>query len=95
MAAPPWPEGLLSAEAKGFTVEGSKGVFKGVAVTVMEDWSMGSILHSGVCSPSKLSKVTLGLGRGWVKVMVIKSSYVLKEAAGRLDELGGLLFVSV
>ena len=66
-----WPHFLGSKNvhtgAEGFVVKGSEGayegVYKGVAITVVEDWLIGSILHSRVCSLVKPLKVTPRLGR--------------------------------
>ena len=93
MDTPPWPEGHSSIGAEGFAIEGFEGVLKGVAITMEEDCSIGSILHSRVCSPVKPSKITSGLGRGWVIVMMTKASYVQEEFAGGLEELGGVSLV--
>ena len=63
-------------------------------VIEVEDWSMGSTLHSEVLKQTSPSRMTSRLGKGWEKEMFIRPSNVSEEVAGAFEELGRSLFVS-
>ena len=84
---------MVGGASKTCVIGRSSEVLEGLVTTLVEDWSMGSILHSGIYKLANPSKVIVGLGKGWVKGIFTKSSNFPEEVAGAIDGLGGSSFV--